>query len=451
MKKMTKRQRAIRRRRIFLSLCAATAIALIAIICFVVSIVVNSFEKFDTVSDASQIVSSESGEPQEAKITASATVVNTGDIIVHSPILSGAKTADGGYDFSAFFKSAESYFKDANLAVANLEITCGGTESGAYAGYPAFNIPDVILDNIKASGINMLLTANNHSYDTGLFGLKRTAGQLKARNMDFIGTRETADEPIYAIKNVNGVKLGLAVYTYETSRDADGTKYINANPVASEGTNLINSFSYDYLDSFYNEAQTVISEMQNAGADAIVFYMHWGNEYQTAQNVWQETIAQKLCNMGVDVIVGGHPHVIQPVELLYAEGGDHTTVCIYSLGNAISNQRQELMDSCPTGHTEDGMLFYYTFDKYSDGETVLSSVDIIPTWVDKYQGGSGYQYTMYPLENAEDGINKYGLSGSAADKSRSSYNRTKEIIAPGLTECQNFLGCNIRFEEQVSE
>lgn len=448
MKKMTKRQRAIRRRRIFLSVCAAVLAALIAVICLVVKTIVNSFEKFDNFSDTSLTVSS---EPEEPKLTASATVVNTGDIIVHSPILSGAKTADGGYDFSAFFKSAEKYFKKADLAVANLEITCGGTESGAYAGYPAFNIPDVILDNIKSSGVGMLLTANNHSYDTGLFGLKRTVQQLKARNMDYIGTRETADEPIYTIKNVNGVKIGMAVYTYETSRDADGTKYINANPVAQEGTSLINSFSYDYLDSFYSDAQSVVTEMQNAGADAIVFYMHWGNEYQTTQNTWQETIAQKLCNMGVDVIVGGHPHVVQPIDLLYAEGGDHTTVCIYSLGNAISNQRQELMDSCPSGHTEDGMLFYYTFDKYSDGTTVLSGVDIIPTWVNKYSGGSGYQYTMYPLESADDGASKYAFDTTAANKSRASYQRTKDIVAAGLTECQQHLGCKIRFEEQVTQ
>ena len=117
------------------------------------------------------------------------------------------------------------------------------------------------------------------------------------------------------------------------------------------------------------------------------------------------------------------------------------------MGNAISNQRQELMSpECTTGHTEDGVLFSFSLDKYSDGTTVLTSVDIIPTWVDKYKGGSGYQYTVYPLESENDGAAKYGLSGAAASKSAASYLRTKELIGQSLTECQQYLGCEITFQ-----
>ena len=175
--------------------------------------------------------------------------------------------------------------------------------------------------------------------------------------------------------------------------------------------------------------------------------MHWGNEYETTPNTWQKTIAQKLCNMGVDVIVGAHPHVIQPIELLYAEGGEHTTVCLYSMGNSISNQRIEEMGSdCPTGHSEDGVLFSYTFEKLPDGSVVLSSVDIIPTWVDRYGSRGDYDYTMYPLENA-DMADSYGLDSTTANKARASFERTKKIVAKGLTECQQHLGCDIRFAE----
>ena len=173
--------------------------------------------------------------------------------------------------------------------------------------------------------------------------------------------------------------------------------------------------------------------------------MHWGNEYQLKQNTYQDTIAQNLCNLGVDVIVGGHPHVIQPMKLLHSEDSQNTTVCIYSTGNAISNQRKELMDSCPSGHTEDGVLFYYTFDKYSNGDVVLSGVDVIPTWVNKYKGGSGYQYTMYPLDNADSG-SALGLDATASKKAAASYERTKAILAAGLTECQTALGCDVRFK-----
>ena len=148
--------------------------------------------------------------------------------------------------------------------------------------------------------------------------------------------------------------------------------------------------------------------MKEAGADYVVFYMHWGNEYQTSPNTWQKTIAQKLSNLGVNMIIGSHPHVIQPVELIHSEDGESTTVCLYSTGNYVSNQRQELMDSCPSGHTEDGLLFSFTLTKNADG-TVLSDLDLIPTWVNKYRGGSGYQYTVYPLENPDDGSTKYSL------------------------------------------
>lgn len=450
MDKRERRRRAIIRRRIFVScVCVVLAVAITAI-GFAINAVIKSFNESrgeSGSSDVSSISSEDKPTVDPHGVAASATVVNTGDIILHSTVLDGAKTADGSYDFSAFFREADDYFKNSDLAVANLEVTLGGTESGAFSGYPVFNAPDTLLDAVKNSGISVLLTANNHCYDTGFFGLKRTVQQIKAKGLQFIGTKELQTDPVYIVKNVNGVKIGMVSYTYETSRDANGTKYINANPVKSEATSFINSFSYDYIDSFYAEAQSVIADMKNNGADAVVFYMHWGNEYQTAPNTWQKTIAQKLCNMGVDVIVGGHPHVIQPIEMLYSEDSQNTTVCIYSLGNAISNQRIELMDSCPSGHTEDGMLFYYTFEKYNDGTAALTAVDIIPTWVDKYRGGSGYQYTMYPLNSAQDGANVYGLTGSAAQKSSASFERTKALVGSGLTACQTALGNEIRFKD----
>ena len=182
------------------------------------------------------------------------------------------------------------------------------------------------------------------------------------------------------------------------------------------------------------------------GAEFIVFYMHWGEEYQTSANTWQKTIAQKLSNLGVDMIIGSHPHVIQPVELIHSEDGQNTTVCLYSTGNCISNQRQEIMDSCPTGHTEDGLLFSFTLKKNKDG-VALSGLKLIPTWVNRYKenGHNGFLYTIYPLEGPDDGAAKFGLSGAAATKSAKSYERTKAIVSAGLTECQQSIGCEITF------
>ena len=379
---------------------------------------------------------------------ASATVVNTGDVLMHNPVLDGAYVSSTGeYDFSPLFTAASPYFKAADLAVINLEGTLGGNEGRKYSGYPNFNLPDSMIDAMTASGVGMVITANNHCYDTGYSGLTRTARVLKEKGVDFIGTKETETDPTYIIKDVNGIKIGMAAFTYETP-SSNGLKAINGISVKSEAGVLINSFAYERIDEFYLEAEQIINNMKSSGADCTVFYMHWGNEYKLKQNTWQETIAQKLCNLGVDVIVGGHPHVVEPIDMLYAEGGEHKTICIYSIGNAISNQRREYdYPSLPDGHTEDGMLFYYTFDKYSDGTTVLAGVDIIPTWVDKYRGTNGYLYTMYPLENMDDGAGKYGMTGQTATKAQNSYIHTKDIVAEGLTKCQTILGCNIRFAE----
>lgn len=443
-KKRTKRQKAIIRRRIFLTCSAAVLIAVIALIAFSVNALLKIGDKGgNTASDSDNIGSSDVSS--EAVPETEATVISTGDIMVHSTQLTGAKTASGEYDFTAFFKETEPYFKSADLAVANLEVTFGGTESGQYSGYPVFNTPDSLADAIKSAGLNLLITSNNHAYDTGLYGLKRTAQVLKQKGIEFTGTRETEEEPSFVVKELNGIKIGIANYTYETSGQTAGRKYLNGAIIAEEANGLINSFSYDNIDSFYSDAASVITEMKSGGADYIVFYMHWGNEYKTSPDTWQKTIAQKLSNLGVNMIIGSHPHVIQPVELIRSEDGESTTVCVYSMGNCVSNQRQELMDSCPTGHTEDGMLFSFTLKKNGDG-TVLSGINLIPTWVNKYKGGSGYLYTVYPLESPEDGSAKYSLDSAAADKAAKSYARTKEIVAAGLTECQQAIGCEITFK-----
>lgn len=447
--KRTKRQQAIRRRRIFLAACSVALVAVIAVVVFAISAILKPLISDKDKPSGNKETSSQSDKngqqkPKEPYIVGSATVVNTGDILIHSTVLDGAKTSNGNYDFGSFFTAASDYFKKADLAVINLEVTLGGKEAGSFSGYPVFNSPDSLADTIKNSGINLVLTANNHSYDTGLSGLKRTVQVLKQKKLDFIGTKETESDPTYIVKNINGIKLGIACYTYETACSTPGRKALNGSMISAEANGLINSFSYNRIDSFYTEAQSVIADMKKDGADAIIFYMHWGEEYQLSPNTWQKTISQKLSNFGVDVIVGGHPHVLQPMDIIHSENSEHTTVCLYSMGNSVSNQRQELMDSCPSGHTEDGLLFYYTFDKYSDGTVVLSSVDLVPVWVNKYKGGSGHQYKMIPLENSVDG-NKLGLTETETKRAQRSFDRTKALMEEGLSKCQQHLGAPVRF------
>ena len=192
MKKRTRRQKAILRRNLFLSFCAIILAGIIALSAFIITSISKAVNNKDDVISSSN---SESTNKEPEVIPDSfATVLSLGDIMVHQPQLEGAKTTDG-YDFSDFFKEVSPYFKDADLTVGNLELTFGGTQSGKYRGYPAFNTPDELADNIKESGINMLMTANNHSYDTGFFGLKRTAQVLGEKGLEYTGTKATPDEP----------------------------------------------------------------------------------------------------------------------------------------------------------------------------------------------------------------------------------------------------------------
>ena len=440
MGKRTKRQRAIRRRRIFLSLVALLLAAIVAVVFLIVNSgdgESNNNEKTDSQpqnqssNQSTQEDDKPQSKPEQKKITA--TVLNTGDILIHDNVLWGAEQSDGSYNFSKLFKEAQSYIKSADYAVANLEVTLGGEAAGKYRGYPGFNSPDSLLDYVKADGFDMLLTANNHCLDTGLSGMKRTVQQLKSRGLDFLGTKETGSDPTYVVKNINGIKIGMVAFTYGTNSSASGAGA------------LINYFSSANLPAFYTEAQSVIDNMKKDGAEAVVFYMHWGSEYHTKPNTYQKTVAQKLCNMGVDVIVGGHPHVLQPIELIHSEDSQNTTVCLYSMGNSISNQRiSEMTGLCETGHTEDGVLFNYTFARDDDGEVYLDAVDLIPTWVDRYGTAGNYQYTMYPLETAAM-AESYGLDSATVQKAKASYERTKKIMAEGLSEIQEYLGCDLRF------
>ena len=441
-KKMSKRKKAIIRRRIFLSCTALVLVSVIALSVFIINSLMG-VSKNPSPSSSKDEVSSQSKPVIKEQF---ATVLSIGDIMVHSTQLDGAYVSSTKeYDFSAFFKETSAYYQKADLAVGNLEVTFGGTEAGKYRGYPVFNTPDSLADAIKNSGLNFILTSNNHSNDTGLNGIKRTVQVLKDRGLEFIGTRETAEEEIYTVKDVNGIKIGMADYTYETSGSKEGRKYLNGTLIAEEANDLVASFNYDKIDTFYAEAESVIADMKQKGAEFIVFYLHWGNEYKTSPNTRQKSIAQKLSNLGVDMIIGSHPHVVQPIELIRAEGGEHTTICLYSSGNAVSNQRKELMDSCPTGHTEDGTMLTYTLRKYGD-EITVTDVDIIPTWVNKYKGGAGYQYTIYPLESADWANTKYGFDSATAAKAQKSFERTKAIVANGLTEIQKHIGCEVTFE-----
>ena len=381
--------------------------------------------------------------PPPIEKVSSATITATGDMLMHSYVYIDAMQADGTYDFTGQFSFLQQYIQSADYAVANLETTLNGAP---YSGYPNFCCPDGIVPSLQSVGFDMLLTANNHTYDKGDKGFYRTQQILQDYGMDYLGTISSADLPLWQIKEINGIRIGMICYTYEVSDDPNITS-LNSHKM-SEGTkNLVGSFypySADGREAFYSEMEQQIAQMETAGAEAIVLYIHWGDEYQTKQNSTQSAIAQKMCDLGVDVIVGGHPHVIQPMELLTSTTDEsHKTVCLYSTGNAISNQnRLELPNSCPTGHSEDGILFTFSFAKYSDGTVILESADVLPTWVYRMgtHGSYNYSYQVIPLDIQQpDWQAAFGLTEAVANSARASYDRTMAIVGTGLANVQAYL------------
>lgn len=379
--------------------------------------------------------------PTDPPITveSTATLSATGDILMHKPVINTGTVTDGEYDFASIFTYFSDYVTAADYAVANLETTLASTNNGyAYSGYPQFNCPDGIVTSAKNAGFDMLLTANNHSYDTRGIGLRRTQQVIAERGLVNLGSKPEADDPNYLVVTVNGINLGLCCYTYEDNAAAD-QKAPNGITMSSADAPLLNTFDYTNLSAFYEEMQENIALMEEAGADAVVLFIHWGNEYKIQQNDTQSAMAQELCNLGVDVIIGGHPHVVQPVELLTSTtDAAHKTVCLYSMGNAVSNQRVGEM-SLKTGHTEDGVLFSVTFTKYSDGTVILSDADLLPTWVD-LRSSPKKAYAILPLDKQiEDWKTQFSLTDSTLEKAQKSYDRTMAIVGEGMTQVDTYL------------
>jgi poly-gamma-glutamate synthesis protein (capsule biosynthesis protein) len=372
-------------------------------------------------------------------VTTTATITVTGDLLMHIPVINSAKEGKS-WNFKPIFRYIEPYVQSADYAVANLETTLCGTDNGyKYQGWPNFNCPDNIATDTFAVGFDMLLTANNHCHDTKVVGLNRTLDVLTETGIASLGTRHTPEDPDYAVVEINGIKIGMTAFTYEGDDGDPNTVNINGNPCSAQAAGMINSFDYTNLDAFYTRLQGQIDGMRAQGAEAIVVFLHWGWEYFRNPNEQQRTIAQALCDMGVDVIVGGHPHVLQPVDLLTSTTDpSRTTLCIYSTGNALSNQRLGKLKECSTAHTEDGILFTFTFAKYSDGTVAVQSTSAIPTWLNLTS--SPRQYIIIPLVESEmdNWQTQFSLTNGAYTACKDSFDRTMAIIGEGMEKAQTY-------------
>ena len=352
-------------------------------------------------------------------------ITAVGDILVHeTQLISEYDEETDSYDFTDNFQYVEGYIKEGDLSIANLETTLAGKEKG-YTGYPTFNTPDEIVDALRGCGFNLISAANNHIIDKGVAGLIRTATIVKDKGVELTGIKANSQEKSYSVKEIKGVKIGISNYVFETQKQG-GRITINSIPLPAEGEALIDTFNYAELNSWYREAEERILKMKAEGAEFIVFLMHWGNEYQRDASSYQKEMAQKLCDLGVDVIIGSHPHVIQPMEYLTSSISGKNSVVFYSLGNFLSNQRRERVDSI---YPEDGIIVNIDVIKGKDGTLELGEVSYIPTWVYREDlGGEKYAYSILPLNELEEG-NSFDINETEElSKAEVSYSNTVSIF-----------------------
>lgn len=266
-----------------------------------------------------------------------ATLAVCGDAMSHMPVTNDAWNGER-YDYARIMAAAAAYVEAADYAAVNLETTLSG--GPPYSGYPAFNSPDDLAYDLKALGFDLCLTANNHSLDRGFSGLSRTLDVLDQAGLAHVGTSRTQEERDHsiAVADVGGISVAFLGYTYGTN----GISIPKKHPYA------INVFNTDYLTTLSKpDWDRLAADLKAARAletDLVAVMIHWGLEYKTKQNQYQEALADFLFENGADIVLGGHSHVPQPMELRTLPDGRQGFVC-YSLGNFISSQTKPNTDT----------------------------------------------------------------------------------------------------------
>ncbi len=265
-----------------------------------------------------------------------------GDAMQHDRQIAAARKGDS-YDYSQCFRYVDDYIREADYAVVNFECTLGGKP---YKGYPCFSAPDEYAVALQNAGFDLFLTANNHCLDTRDAGLKRTLSQLDDRSIPHLGTYRNAEERnrnVPFIANVKGMRIAFLNYTYGT------------NGIEVQGDVVVNYISR-------HQIQQDLDATKKLEPDLIVACMHWGEEYKLFPNTEQENLADFLVENGVDLVIGGHPHVVQPMEVRHDEKRDKDVLVVYSLGNFISAMR--------TNDTRGGATVKVVLDR-SDGKPTI--------------------------------------------------------------------------------
>ncbi len=290
-----------------------------------------------------------------------------GDLMQHMPQIKSARQSDGSYDYEECFSGIKAEVERADVAIANFETTLAGQP---YSGYPQFSAPDDFLSAVQSAGFDIMLTANNHCVDTRRKGLERTLTMMDSLGMAHLGTYRTLDERErtypYLIEK-NGLRIFLLNFTYDT----------NGIPVPQPcHVNLMDTL----------EIAADLDKARQMKPDLIIALPHWGIEYQTLPSKEQREMAAWLLSHGVDHIIGGHPHVAQPLELR----NDGRNLVAWSMGNLVSNQSKP--------NTYGGYMVRLDITK-SGLQTTLSDCYYTLYWVSRPpDNGYRHTYRILPID-----------------------------------------------------
>ncbi len=347
-------------------------------------------------SSAAPTPESSAAPTPEINLSAKAVITAVGDIILHASVIRGGLQNDESYSYDYIFDDVSAIFEQSDYSIANFEGTLNGPP---YSGYPMFAAPDAIATALKNAGLDMVTTANNHAFDRKLPGLIRTPRIFQQAGIDVVGTRSDANDPSFIVKDVNGIRIGITAYTWETI-GSDKIRALNGINLPPEADALVDSFNPNVQTRFEQDMNAMdarIQAMKDAKAECIVFLMHWGDEYKTVSSPSQRVLAQYLADKGVDVIIGHHPHVLQEISVLSSITGKNTLV-YYSLGNFLANMSFSTHGT--SGNAEDAVIARIEIERDRTGKINVTKGEYLDTYVWKNIAGGKTVHSIVPVRLA---------------------------------------------------
>lgn len=339
----------------------------------------------------------EESEPEPEPEPVEARIQFVGDILLH-PRYTGsvevARTGPDSFNFHPFLEHIAPYI-DGDLSIANMETpvdVLGGNQD--LSTFPFFNVPFEILPALTDSGFNHLISANNHSFDRGFSGLVATVENFERVGISHTGMNiDMADFNTHTIIDVNDIQVGIIAYT-------DSVNGLETFVSDTEREFAVRRFRSYTLDDIPRIEQDIL-DIREAGAEFVIVSLHWGAEYVDQPTDMQRLIAREISEVGADVIMGNHAHVVQPVEWHYREDGTRSFI-MYSLGNFLADQTRL---NTPIPRTQYGKLVSLQIIRDVDGEVRIDTADVLPTLAMRDFSGSTLRFvddiTVLPIFNGE--------------------------------------------------